>query len=82
MSEVVYNVERSYDGKKGFVISDPQDIGKRAFVSCAAQGTTIKTTIRGDYKCHGCSNSHLGVIDLPQHWIGKKVYVRPFQIGW
>ena len=24
--------------------------------------------------------SHLGVIELPQHWIGRKVHVRPYQI--
>lgn len=78
--EPVYEVSKSYDGKKGQIVYDSQDIGRRVFVSCAAQGTTIKTTIRGYDKCHGCGSSHLGVIELSQHWIGKKVYVKTFQV--
>ena len=26
LSEIVYNIEQSYDGKKGFVVSNPEDI--------------------------------------------------------
>lgn len=80
MSEVTYDVGSSNDGKTGLIISNPEAIGQRVFVSDADRGTTLRTTIRGDDKCHGCGSNHLGVIELPAHWIGKKVYVRPFQV--
>lgn len=76
MSEVDYEVGSSNRGRRGLIISNPEAIGQRVFLSDAVRGTTIKTTIRED----GCGNNHLGVIELPAHWIGKKVYVRPFQV--
>lgn len=79
MSEVDYEVGSSNRGRRGLIISNPEAIGQRVFLSDAVRGTTIKTTIRGDDKCNGCGSSHLGVIELPSHWIGKKVYVKPFQ---
>lgn len=78
--EAAYNVDKSLCGKKGIILSSSQDIGQRVFVSDADIGTTIKTEGKGDDKCHGCGKSHLGVIELPQHWIGKKVHVRPYEI--
>lgn len=77
--EVAYTVSRSSCGKKGIFISNPEAIGQRVFVSDADIGTTIKTEIKGD-RCSSCGKSHLGVIELPQHWIGKKVHVRPYQV--
>ena len=77
--EIAYTVEKSSCGKKGNMISSPEAIGQHVFVSDADIGTTIKTTINGD-KCDHCGRSHLGVIELPQHWIGRKVHVRPYQI--
>jgi hypothetical protein len=77
--EVAYTVSRSSCGKKGIFISNPEAIGQRVFVSDADIGTTIKTEIKGD-RCSSCGKSHLGVIELPRHWIGKKVHVRPYQV--
>jgi predicted RNA-binding protein with TRAM domain len=77
--EVAYTVEKSSCGKKGNMIITPEAIGQRVFVSDADIGTTIKTEIKGD-RCSGCGKSHLGVIELPQHWIGKTVHVRPYEI--
>jgi hypothetical protein len=77
--EVVYTVRRSSCGKKGIFISNPETVGQRVFVSDADIGTTIKTEIKGD-KCSSCGKSHLGVIELPQHWIGKKVHFRPYHV--
>jgi hypothetical protein len=71
--EAAYNVDKSICGKKGIVLSSPRDIGHRVFVSDADIGTTIKTEIKADEKCHGCGSSHLGVIGLPQH-------VRPYEV--
>jgi hypothetical protein len=45
MSEPVYDVGRSNDGKKGLIISNLEAIGQNVFVSDADRGTTIKTTI-------------------------------------
>ena len=50
------------------------------FVSDADIGTSIKTTIKEEDICPHCSKSHLGVIELPRHWIGRKVHVRPYQV--
>ena len=77
--EAAYTVTRSSCGKKGVFISNPEAIGQQVFVSDADIGTTIKTEIKAD-KCINCGKSHLGVIELPQHWIGRKVHVRPYQV--
>ena len=73
-------MDKSLCGKKGIILSNSEDIGHRVFVSDADIGTTIKTIIKGDDKCHSCGKSHLGVIELPQHWIGRKVHGRPYQM--
>jgi len=77
--EVAYTVSRSSYGKKGIFISNPEAIGQRDFVSDADIGTTIKTTIKGDDKCT-CGKYHLGVIELPQDRMGRKVHVRPYEV--
>ena len=78
--EVAYSVDKSPCGNLGIFLFDPEAIGQRVFVSDADIGTTIKTTIKGDDKCHSWRRSHLGIIELPQHWIGKTVHVRPYEI--
>jgi hypothetical protein len=70
-------VGQSADGKRGLIISNPEAIGESVFVSDAERGTTITTRIRRDD--HG--NHSRGVIELPQHWIGKKVHIRQFRVG-
>ena len=77
--EAAYTVSQSSCVKKGVFISNPEAIGQRVFVSDADIGTTIKTEIKGD-RCTNCGDNHLGVIELPQHWIGKTVHVRPYEI--
>jgi hypothetical protein len=78
--EVAYNVGKSSCGKKEIMLSNSEAIGQGVLVSDADIGTTIKTTIKGDNKCHSCGRSHLGVIELRQHWIGKTVHIRPYQV--
>jgi hypothetical protein len=73
-------VDKLLCGKKGIILSNSEDIGHRAFVSDADIGTTIKTTLKEEDICPHCGKSHLDVIELPQHWIGKKLHVRPYQI--
>lgn len=78
--EAAYNVDKSSCGRKGIIISNSAAIGSKVFVSDADKGTTITTTIKGDDICHDCRRSHLGIIELPQKWIGRTVHVRPYQV--
>jgi hypothetical protein len=73
-------VDKLLCGKKGIILSNSEDIGHRVFVRDADIGTTIKTTIKEEDICPHCGKSHLEVRELPQHWIGKKLHVRPYQI--
>ena len=77
--EAAYNVDKSSCGK-GIILSNSEAIGSKVFVSDADKGTTIKATIKGDDVCDDCRRSHLGIIELPQHWIGKTVHVRPYEV--
>jgi hypothetical protein len=78
--ERVYDVTPSHDGTKGEVISNTDIIGENVFVSDSENGHTIRTTVRRDEICTDCNISHIGFISLPQDWIGRKVYVRTFEI--
>ena len=78
--ELIYSVAKWGCGKKRVIISNPEGIGQHVFVSDAKNDTTIRTTIKDDEKCHSCASSHLGIRELPQHWIGRKAYVRPYQV--
>ena len=57
------------------IMSNPEAIGQSVFVSDSERGTTITTRIR-----EHPGGIRKGVIELPPHWIGKKVHIRPFQI--
>ena len=75
--EPVYDVGSSYDGTEGQIIANPQTIGQNVFVCDSKSGHVIKATIRADI--HNIK-SQMGVIELPQNWIGKRVHIRPFEI--
>ena len=77
VSEAVYDIGESIDGKKGVIFSNPEAIGQSFFVSNAERCTTKTTRIGRDE-----SRNHRGVVELPPHWMGKKVYVRVFRIGY
>jgi hypothetical protein len=79
--ERVYDVSPSHDGTKGQIISNPQTTGQNVFVCDSKSGNVIRTIIKGDERCADCNTSHTGFIELPQHWIGKKVlclFQQPF----
>jgi hypothetical protein len=68
----VYDVAESDDGKKGVIMTNLEAIGQTIFVCDAYRGTTIRTVI-------STANDYQGVIELPPHWIGKKVAIIPFK---
>ena len=59
---------------------EQEERGENVFICDSKSGHVIRTNIRWDDKCQDCNKSHLGVIELPSHWIGKKVFIRPFEI--
>jgi hypothetical protein len=81
--EPVYDVSASYDGTKGEILSNSEAMGQKVFVCDSKDGNVFRTTIIRrwwDDKCQDYNKSHLCVIELPPDWIGKKVYIRPFEI--
>ena len=83
MSEPVYDARASYDGTMGEILSNSEAMGQKVFVCDSNGGNVFRPTIRrGDDKCQesNSNRSHLAVIELPPDWIGKKVYIRPFEI--
>jgi hypothetical protein len=79
--ERVYDVRASPDDDiKGQILSNSEDMGQKVFICDSKSSRVIRSTIRWDDKCQDCNKSHLGVIELPSDWIGKKVYIRPFEI--
>ena len=85
--EPVYDVSASDDGTKGEILSSPESKGQKVFVCDSKSGSVYSTMIirrwwddkRQDSNSNNNRN-HQAVIELPPDWIGKKVYIRPFEI--
>jgi hypothetical protein len=78
--ERVYDVGISHNGTKGQILSNSEAMGQKVFICDSKSSRVIRATIKWDEKCQDCNRSHLGVIELPSDWIGRRVFIRPFEI--
>ena len=77
-TEPTYNVNSSHNGK-GQIIASPHTIGQNVFICDSKSDHVIKATIEANIHNHNIK-SEMGMIELPEDWIGKRLHIRPFII--
>ena len=65
---------------QGQIIASPHTIGQNVFVCDSKSGNVIKATIETNTHHNHNIKSEMGMIELPEDWIGKRVLIRPFII--